>query len=603
MSLWTIKYNGEQKTLAEWGINNVKRKLVNQGIDTLTFNETTATMLSDPLFPAGVIVELFRGEVRWFYGRAEAAKRISGARSTGYAYTVSGPWWFLERMGFRQKWKFRTSTSDATLIERYSSYCILGTKVDGTLQSIRDQIREAVNYAIEQDAPLLLEEDDGDPYLPTLIPPSRDAWDMPVAEVIRTMLQSVPDVVAFFDYSTEEAPTLRFRRRADQEAVELPALDEQLVLELELQPREDLQIPGVVIYYLHSAVVDGQSYSQVTEDIYPPETTGREPKALVAAINLEGSTATYIQGRIECETIEAGSSNAETRAEWWKRRDPKLADAKVRGLTVTVPTPVRQTTLANQLIGQWASWMGGTAQEETIRAFASYEQMAEDGVTVLRTLVNQPIFVKITATSLASGVYNSQQSGTPGEAQPIGLAKALYEAASVLHYDGRIVLQQQTCEGTVGLGNVVNLSGGRTEWEAMRAQAYTIVEDIDRGRTEIEVGPSKNLGPDDYLELLRATRSRFRFAPPGNRATGIGAAGGMFLGEQIQRETPAAGYGGVTQQVWKDPSRAVSGSVTIDLKHAGEKALAIIEQRVCINNDENWFMRIIASEPYRREEK
>ncbi|HUS37378.1 MAG TPA: hypothetical protein VM680_18670 [Verrucomicrobiae bacterium] len=600
MSLWTIKIGDEQKSLADWGFKTVRRQLQNQSLDTLTFRQPTAAMNDDAPLVAGDIVELYRGDVRWFYGRAEAPRSVGDVRSGGFEYRIASPWWYLEHMGFRQKFKFRTSIQDEALQERYSSYCILGTKIDGTKQSIRDQIREAVNYAIEQGAPILLEAGD---QLPTVIPPSMDAWNSPVAEVIRSMCATVPDISVFFDYSTEPYPTLRFRRRGQMTAVNLDIQDERLIPSgLELQPREDLQVPGVVIYYLNSAVVNGLSYSQVTEDVFPEGTTGREPKALVAAINLEASSISYAQATIQCIPIAAGNKD------WWIARMPQLAQASVTGLVVTSPEAV---ALPNELVGQYANWMGGMVANIVVRAMASYTEVEVDDNGAVRLdrdqkmipvrTVQRPISFEVLATNLASGTYNSLPSGTLGEAQPAGMAEALYNATRVLQYEGTIPIQEDQCSGRVGLGNLVNLTGGRAEWADMNAQPYSIIEDIDNGRTQVMVGPPKNLGPADYMELLRATRNRFRFAPPAARATGIGGVGStVSLGDKIQRSVPGMNYGAVTRQVWKNPTDPTAGSIDFNVADTAGKAIAVREQQVCIDGDDNWYIRLPCSEPYRR---
>jgi hypothetical protein len=58
------------------------------------------------------------------------------------------------------------------------------------------------------------------------------------------------------------------------------------------------------------------------------------------------------------------------------------------------------------------------------------------------------------------------------------------------------------------MGNALNLSGGRAEWESMAAPVQTVTEDVDAGRTEVGFGPPAHLSPQDLVELLRGTRRR-----------------------------------------------------------------------------------------------
>lgn len=576
MSLWTIKYNGTEKGLAAWGVKNVVRSLVSQGMDTLTFTQPAASATEDPSFAEGQILELFRDGVRWFYGRVEDAAAIGDARYAGLRYTVSGPWWWLEHMGFRQVFKSRTALGQA-LIDQYTSYCLLGSKVDGTQQSIAAQIAEAVDYAITQGAPLAFDSVG----LPSINPPLRDAWNAPVAEVIRKMIEWAPDIVTWFDYSTTPYPTLKMRRRETQIAdlgVSIGFEDDN-IQNLEIKARNDLKVPGVIVYYIRTDTENGQIYTIISEDKYPAETEGTEPKALLAAVNLEGTQVTYLQGPITCEPIAANS------ADWWKRRKPDLALPSITALTIEGATFVDldgstiAAPLPNEMVGMYANWMGGNVQEMVVQAYATYEEtiLKEDGTPAKDPVTNlpiknvikrRPITVNIVATDKATGTYNSAPGGSYGEGLPSGLAEVLYKAASVTHYEGRLVIKEDQCSAVVSLGNVLNVTEGRAAWASMNAQIQTVSEEIDSGRTTIVFGPPKHLGPSDYIELLRATRNRIRYATPSMRSTGVGAGGSAILGKTLSKQVAGSGYGGVVSRTFidpTDPNGAASGRITFTL--------------------------------------
>lgn len=84
----------------------------------------------------------------------------------------------------------------------------------------------------------------------------------------------------------------------------------------------------------------------------------------------------------------------------------------------------------------------------------------------------------------------------------------LYAGAHLLYYEGKITSEQAEVSGAIGLGNALNLSGGRAEWEGMNAPVQTVAEDVDAGRTEIGFGPPSHLSPQDLVELLRGARRR-----------------------------------------------------------------------------------------------
>jgi hypothetical protein len=606
--IWTLKYDGEEKPLAEWGIRAVKLRLTSQAIDALTFVQPAASDLDDPLFEEGGIVELFRDDERWFYGRAEDAEGFGSGRAAGCAYTISGPWWWLANMGFRQTWKVR---SNGVLVDQFSSYCLLGSKADGlgTQQSIKDQIAEALNYAISQDAPLAFDLDG----LPACLPPVRDAWNLPVADVIKKMIEWAPDIVTWFDYSTEPYPTLRMRRRenveglAKSEAVLLNLAsslkkDGYKISERKVRPRSDLKVPGVVIYYIRTDTANGSVYSVINEEKYPAEVTGREPKALLAAINLEGANVTYLETPIDCVAIEPQS------ADWWKLHDGHLQSPTITELTIKANSATYTTEdgevianpLPRELFGTWATWMGGSVQSINVRALASWKEKrddAEPGEDPLITVKDRPINCTIWSTDLNSGTYKSAPSGQSGEAQPVGLAETLYRAASVLHFQGSVVVKEEQCSGRVKVGNVLNLDNGRTAWKEMRAQIQEIVEEIDTGSTTVVFGPPQHLGPADYMELLRATHNRLRFASPASRSTGIAGSSSAITGKTISKQVATSGHGGVTQQQWVDPRGEIPGKVNLNLSEAGGKEIKLREITVCDNGVER-KMIVLASASY-----
>jgi hypothetical protein len=590
---WTLKYNGTEKKFAEWGIRNVKRTMASQQISTVTFEQPHATALDDPLFAEGSIVEIFRdvggdnGKKRWFYGRVEDASVSKSGRYAGLSYTISDPWWWLANMGFRQSWKVRADLTKPDLVEKFTSYCLLGTKIsDGfaVQQSIADQIAEAVNYAIGQGAPLLF---DGQG-LPTIFPPIRDVWNASVAEVIQKMIEWTPDIVCEFDHATEPVPTLRMRRRADQTPT---TIDRNATLQI--RPRNDLKVPGAIIYYIRNDSTNGVVYGTINEDIYPEGITGREPKALVAAINLAGASVTFTEVSIIGEPILPEN------VDWWKLQKPNLQS--VQNLSVKAGSstftdekgnPLSLALTPNKLIGQWAPWMGGIVQNVNVTALVSYSE-PENSFKVGEKRET----CQFVATNLQTNTYRSTQEAVSGEAQPIGLAEAMVKSRNVLHFEGRITLKEQDCSGTVRLGNVLNVSGGRHEWETMNAQIQSVVEEVDSGATTLVFGPNKMLGPADYIELLRATRNRFRYAAPESRASGVNAGNSAVLGQTVSKQVATGAQGLLSQLTFRDPTGQTPGSISFDLNDVGGKEIKFREVDVCVAGQKK-KMRIPASDVY-----
>jgi hypothetical protein len=73
------------------------------------------------------------------------------------------------------------------------------------------------------------------------------------------------------------------------------------------------------------------------------------------------------------------------------------------------------------------------------------------------------------------------------------------------------------------MGQVLNVTAGRTEWATMRALVQTVDDDVDNGRSVIQVGPATHLGAGDLVELLRANRGRRLVIDNSARFSGIDA--------------------------------------------------------------------------------
>ncbi len=115
----------------------------------------------------------------------------------------------------------------------------------------------------------------------------------------------------------------------------------------------------------------------------------------------------------------------------------------------------------------------------------------------------------------------------------MGLAQKIYEGLSVLHYEGTIVLTEQECTGAVGMGNVLNLTGGTgaaAAWATMNAQIYEIEESLDTGETKLRVGPPVYLDAGKLVEMLRAVRGRAQSSSMDEQKTGKPDSGNIVEG-------------------------------------------------------------------------
>lgn len=104
-------------------------------------------------------------------------------------------------------------------------------------------------------------------------------------------------------------------------------------------------------------------------------------------------------------------------------------------------------------------------------------------------------------------IYASFKLG-PCDTIPVGAATAYYNALTDAQWEGDITLKELECSGSVAPGNRVRLTNGQAAWATMDAVVQSVTEDLDTGRTSIELGPPDVLGLDDFIGQLNRFRNR-----------------------------------------------------------------------------------------------
>lgn len=582
--VWTLEYDGDTRTLADWGLSGLQRRLVNQDVDTVTFRQDGAAFDGTPLFAYGQTVKIFRDAVKWFEGRVDRVPRFGTPAAEGLQYVVVGPWWYLEKLVYQQGWNVRAGEG-VTVLNK--SRILLNVALDGTklttgqvIEDVLEFVRDAAGLPLAFDAT----------HFPAVNAHVNEGLDLVCAEVIRQMLRWSPDSVTWFDYSTTP-PTLHCARRADLGTVGLPIT---ALASLDIDSREDLQVPAVVLKFEQTNLVNGTPYLQVTEQKAPSESaTGLEPNALVATILLEGFVRNEVTATIETEAID------ETSLAWWRAHVPKLADS--RYVVIDAPTETNREFphLPRELVtGQIAPWMNKETRREKITArihFRAYSTAVpgeqDESTTVFED--NEKFTVEIVSTTATSGAYRAEESFTPGEAVPAGLAQVLYDALNPLVFDGKLSIVEQDCSGALAMGATLNLTGGAAAWAGMNAMVQEITEDVEAGTTSASFGPAKHLGVDDLIELLRVNRQRQVFTNPLTRQTGEAyGSGRVELGENTALSNTTGGT--LQPQRIKLGRRGVptAGEIDLNFNDATSSGAPLVAKlrwtKVCDNGVDAW---------------
>lgn len=586
MADWTLTYGATTKTLAEWGISNPVYRAESQGGDAFTFDIATATATSDEVFPNLAEITLKKpGGATFFVGRRVVNPRLGTPAGERHSYEFRGPWLYLERRVFMQGWKSYNPATEE-LEDVYSSKVLLGQDPTTFPLSLAAQIEEVMTWCRSRNtadygSPKFAFDTSGVPTANILID---EATDITCAEAIRRLLRWAPDAVVWTDYSTTP-PTIRIKRKADLAVVAKPVADMETHETIQLTPRHDLVVPSVRFTFWRSTDVDGEVKRTPYLDKFPSGASGLEEGAMISTFELDGGSITTQTAIIVTEAVAVDN------LDWWKAREPKLRDVRITNVSliddtdlvlredgVGIPGP-----LPLELIdGQIADWMRSPAPEvfdQMAQVQVKYDLYDRDvslttsGAVLLKRGAVQTLTHRFKGTDLASDTYvKSERSG--GELVPLGLAEAIYNSVSILHWEGSLSWVKEEVDGDVRVGQVLNLSGGRAEWATMTALIQSVVHELETGRTTVQIGPAPFLGPRDLIDLLRINRSRRITMNTTTRASASGGNGtNVRAGQQLPRATTSPGFDLASHQMWIQDGATpaeVAGFVKTDVAASGE---------------------------------
>lgn len=364
---------------------------------------------------------------------------------------------------------------------------------------------------------------------------------------VHAALNFAPDTITYFDHSVDP-PKLYFVQRAAATAKTLAFADQTVQFSQDIRARNDLKITGMRIIYNfflvdgspataidEAGATSGPGVMQVTFDLRPP---GQAPQQVPAVEEVQS---------LKTETVNV------TSADWWfEHGDLEVTSAD--GIIVGEGSTLKLDKTApenggddgdpggcNKMIieGAIPGWMNQDAH---------LKYVAADGYLTLQIwnddtdhskgyeIVRRHITLTFAATDLSTNDYTNTitaattEGGTfDPESPPSGIAAAILAAQGVLQYEGSATLVNAECDLSWSPGVVLNISGGRDEWTAMKAQIQAVQHQIQTGTTSLTFGPAQHLAPQDYLQLYRSLMVLKPSLNLDSRA--VGSAGNSGSGE------------------------------------------------------------------------
>lgn len=555
MAIYTLKYNGTEKTFADWGLRGGVRVRQSQSASVVTFQHVVESIGQNPIFAHKSKVEIYKqptdagSKFRWFVGWvAKTPLSGRGARSS-HTYELRDAWWFLERLVFQRLWYRAVDPADpeSSLEGGFLPWVILNNGINGEYLKTDAMFAEIVNYvnqsAIDQGVGAILQLAPG---FPAVEIPKDEKKNILCAQAAQLQMRWIGDATTWIDYNTEP-PTLHCLRRGDQTAVDIPAAD---IPGTEVTPRDDLKVPGIIIKYERTNQVDGKGRLETVTDAFPADVNDRLFDAIPFTIELGGWEEQYQTAEIETRPISVASTGVDPylftklptlnderiypatfawNTHTWERSNGSVFNwAQPSGPSNQHPGQDMTRELVSGTItpGEWQLVGGGNvaAAVEPIVAKGVVRYDKDEGNGEVTKVLDKQISFRFNLTNLPSGTYRRMVSWQEADPIPQGLAESLFNAYSVTHYEGTLRFVADSAPDSPGLGNVVNITGDRAEWATMRALVQSEREDMDRGEKTVTIGPPSFLSASDMTTLLFVTRSRASWTAPRTVQTGEASA-------------------------------------------------------------------------------
>lgn len=555
---FTLKYNGQTKTLAAWGISDCAFEQNDFAAETVTFLVAGRQIDASDLFAYGSTVEIFYPNgTRWFYGRVEPWSRDGSGPEEKHVGRLVNPWFYFKQI-YKQTFRVANGFTLAGVATGYTNYStprvILnigpGSLANGgnVLErwSTGQQLADVVNYAKSLGFPMQLGK-----VAPWSTPYSSPQNGITMEDVIRRQFEKEPDFTCVWDYTTTP-PTIHFLKastanldpalsQAQQAALLLTTvaidLDKDVLPEqITLKPRPDWQRSYVRITYDQTNSINGITALGIQTDVYPdppPQTPEDLVRGVELFVDLAGATANTTSQSGQFSSAPFDPTDV---AQWqlWKASinesdvqsavvvtdantdDPVLHPAPT--ITTREGAPYNPANAYEILDGSWAPWMANnnqavSAQKVRVNAWLLItKKRGLDGNQATEYIPVHADFVACSFNTASVGTAFTYYSTSPNqvaEGIPVGLAKSMYLAWQSLAIEGTLMRIEDVITSKISRQNCLNFkSTKRPEWTNVIAPVRRCSGTIDTGMTRIEFGAPLKITGNALAEIYRSSRNR-----------------------------------------------------------------------------------------------
>jgi hypothetical protein len=534
-----------------------------------------------PSLNAGAQTIIFAGSL------TSSRRRAFPSSGKGTILTFSDAWWDLENTPFEHFWWSQLAGQQAPQQNFFGRIFLFQNINNGPngqwgFLSAQAQLQQILGYAqnncgIAIQAGTIDASQNFPPYA---------VRGVKCSEALLQVLKTVPDAFTCFDY-TQNPPALNIRQRAHLTPITLPFAgtdaNGRSHQTSDLREMFELQSNGVKIEYQQINSINGAQFTSLATDVYPPGTTGAGVQQSVIPIDLRGGSLNTVAGVVTSIPINPANLS------FWLKYKPDLntqeivMDAVLPILDVTINgglqnhpsgitimdeasgallTPAQIAALPYALTGNCiiAPWMtlnnaGITpvvAKEVIVTGYLRYarrKQLANGIYAGLEQMTSHQVTCRIKLTNSPGGNYAAVANEIQAEAAPVGLAQFLYNAMSVLQFEGTHVNLDADPVTKIGRiqslitpANVLNFSGGDSNWTNINATIYETEIDFYRSATTVKLGPHKHVSANEIVDLLNMWSTRFVLDNWAVRNNGLSGAGNQVqIGTDAQKENTSHG--------------------------------------------------------------
>lgn len=527
---WTIQRGGGAVvSFADAKISSAQCSFNAGGIDTASLTLAKDATTSPAPFTLNEAVTIAYSGTTYFVGYVTQVEPYADGGNEGWTINLNGKQGNLARITYQQEY---ATGAGNTLT--YKTRCVLGLALDGSAETTAQSITDIVQYAQSAtgvSAGSILAT--GAIYYPKIEVVDATAW-----ECIGQVMRWHPDAVLYFDHVSS---TLNVKKPSAITPTITKAMsgNGSGARQYRVKPLTRRAVRGVVLTFETSNTVDGQTYTDITQQT-AGATSGLDIVRRTIALN---GTDTVTQSQ-ECLTETIPQTTGAVTGTWLIDHFPDLKGLNLGAGMVSVVSIDQEVDTARkvglgsipetggipkyprELVGgsvpPWQSgvsacpvkvtvvlrWVGA-AENDTIRELFS-------GAKKELTLT-----VDLTGTDCETTTYRTSAT-TGGETAPAGLAQSYYDALSSEPQAGSVTWVDTEIDRSIVPGKKLTLTGHHPVTGAV---IQSVVADIFSGRITVGYGPiNTRLAPQDFIALQRGGE---RAAKPSFSGSAVRTSGAL----------------------------------------------------------------------------